>query len=90
MPEEETTTQQELSEPLLAQGEALENGTDAGSENASFSCPNEGDSGSNNDNDSGFSYKAELIEMANLGLPLAVSFFCRMVRTNKCSLEKIL
>jgi len=30
------------------------------------------------DDDNSFSYKTEFFEMANLGIPLAVSFFCRM------------
>ena len=35
---------------------------------------------SNNNNDDCFSLQNEMMEMVHLGIPLAVSFFCRMVR----------
>ena len=34
---------------------------------------------SNDDHDSDFSIQKEMVEMLHLGIPLAISFFCRMV-----------
>lgn len=80
--EEETTTQQELAEPLLSLPEEEEEV--ASSENASSAATSTCPTGDDNGNaPTEFSMKEELIEMANLGLPLAVSFFCRMVRDGK-------
>ena len=78
----------ELTEPLLnaeerrdadeglVNPEALS--TSAASQDVE-ACPPPPSSDSNDDEEpSGFSIQAELVEMVNLGLPLAVSFFCRM------------
>ena len=65
-----------LAEPLLANDEA-ENVVENGS-----SCPDEETNAPSNEAPEPFCIKNELVEMANLGIPLAVSFFCRMVRAN--------
>lgn len=63
---------QELAEPLLSAEEEQRETNNSGADECSTS------SSETNESSSSFSVAAELGEMASLGIPLAVSFFCRM------------
>lgn len=81
-----STTTAALSEPLLSSQDEQQLAVVTASlpSDGDSSCPQpedrNNDAPPSNEPSSDFSIQSELMEMLHLGIPLAVSFFCRMVR----------
>lgn len=81
--DEDNSTLLELSEPLISPEETAEDSV-VTSENCCADGDNNASGNEENNNDNAttteeeFCLQTELMEMAQLGIPLAVSFFCRM------------
>ncbi|CAB9530570.1 Probable multidrug resistance protein NorM (Partial), partial [Seminavis robusta] len=72
------TTQEELAEPLLPQGDDVESIPPEDVCATTDNDDNNNDDTGDGDSNTEFSFQNEVAEMVNLGIPLAVSFFCRM------------
>jgi hypothetical protein len=74
----DATTNGDLAEPLLPLDEVETAAVENGDSPSSCALAGDDDNGASS-NMQAFSMKEEILEMVYLGIPLAVSFFCRMV-----------